>query len=187
MKSYIIIIITFLAINASWAQSTPFEQGAYFNFHGGGGPLANDGGFILGYHLNGGYQWSPYVGIGAGIGAYIGVDYFISGFTGISMQYRIRPSEKWIASLDYGLILNHEQGNDIIYWEYIPDLYPFVKAHLARKVSNRLTLGLAFAGLPKVKYEECNTSSGGNCTSFYTNTYKWSPAGFLLTLGVTIE
>jgi hypothetical protein len=185
MKALITLALTGLLFSAIYGQENQTRATGYFSGYVGGGLLADDGGLILGYGISGGYQWNKYLGMGVGLTGNLGLNYFFSGFNGVSLQYRIKPGQRWNLALDYGFILNHFQGNDVLYWEYIPDWYSFFKIHLGWKPKNGFNIGLGFVGLPKVNYEECNNydSPPGSCEPINIKTRRWNSSGVFLSLG----
>lgn len=189
MKTLTTILLTiFLCISVK-GQNNPDFRGTYFSFYVGAGPALDDGAILFGYSLNGGYQWNKFVGVGGSWTGHLSMEYFFAGFNGLSAQYRIKPSEKWSVALDYGYVLTHSHGNDVVYWEYIPDWYPFFKFHIGWKPKEKFTLGLSFTGLPLVNYEECNNYDAppDNCEPVYIHKYEWIPSGVMLTFGFSLN
>lgn len=187
MRSFFIISLFILFFTKTSAQH-PNLPGGYFTTYAGAGPLAN-GGLLVGLNLSGGYQLNQWLGVGGSFGAQIGMSYFASSYSGLSLQYRMRPADRLVLSFDYGYILGHQQGFDSCSLDYIPGWYPFYKIHGGWKLGSLFTLGVGVTGLPEVKYEEAFNfnSTTGLCENISVSSYEWTASGVMLTLGLTLR
>ena len=193
MKTLLTILLSIFLITSIQSQSKEGVSGFYLSGHFGPGIDPSFQAAYAEFNLSAGWQWNRFLGLGLSLGNYngIGLDYSV-GFSGAALQYRVRPFKKWTIKLDYGYLLkyNYPSADGYTVYEYIPDRYTYFSCHLLWKPKKSFTLGLGFTGLPKVKFKECDyyyVNSIDDCSDWYERTYKWSPAGFMLTLGLSLN
>lgn len=163
-------------------------KGMYIDLEAGMGKVINDGDFYLGIRMNAGYQFSRMIGIGASISSHMATEEFGSSFSGLSLQYRIRPFDRWKLTMDYGYVLNYRRGTDGYLSEFIRGTYPFFSVHGGWQAGKILTVGIRFTGLPKIKNMECYEVDDftGECLELITAAYLWPVSGVLLTCGISL-
>jgi hypothetical protein len=187
MKTTVLIFFFILSFAPAEAQSYLKTPGGYFSGHVGIGPY-NEG-LILGTWAGGGYQFNKWAGLGASLTSQVGAGYFSSGFTGLSLQYRVRPTARFAGSFDFGYILRHRQGTDSnCDIRYIPGRYAFYKIQAGWKLGSLFTLGICASGLPEVKHEIWFLDDiTGACSVIRERTYEWTTSGVMLTLGLNLN
>ncbi len=187
MKTLIFLLFCLSIFIKTEAQSYWDMPGGYFSGHVGIGPYEE--GAVVGIWSSGGYQLNKWAGFGAGLTSQLGIDYFASSFTGLSLQYRIRPTARFVGSFDFGYILRHRQGTDSnCDIQYINDWYPFYKIQAGWKLGSLFTLGICASGLPEVKHEIWFIDDiTGACSVIRERTYRWATSGVMLTLGLNLN
>lgn len=189
MKNFISILLFVFLFAAGNAQDSLKLPGGYASFHlGAGPPFFDDGLMLLGADLSAGLQWSKWVGVGASFKIQEDAQYYSSGFTGISLQYRIRPVH-WLAfRFDYGKIINHSTVG-ISLLKYVRDNYNFAHFYAGVKIGKYFSIGLSHTRLDKVKYKVCHDQVGSfdECTNISERYHKWNILGLLINVGITIN
>lgn len=164
--------------------------GFYMNMHVGAFPA--DDGLLVSANMAAGHQFSQWIGLGLSLGTHAHADLVPTSFSGLALQYRMKPGKRFLLSTDLGLIAKHNKTSDGEYeYRYLKKINPYFKINAGMQLGPVFHLGVAIFALPTAQSEIWAYTLDANNEQVWTYSqtveHWYETAGFQITLGINID